>query len=162
MKKLISIINNKIFLWLGYMPIADTAKIVNNIFKEPDCKPSRERGENEPWNDYWQKEYQPHYLVYYMRNLSLYPEVLHSLIYEMAQFDWNRVHKFMEENNWYWNNRKRSPNYQELYMAVISLAHTCIKGDYANTGTNTVSSGGFEVTVDKGKVSIEFDFNLIY
>lgn len=100
------------------------------------------------------------YQAYKIRQLTKHPHLLNAFMVEFGSFDWDSVSKYMEETNWFWNDKGRTPTLDELKDCVITLIPD---GSFDYVG-NALSSGGFKVTLYydgecKPVCKIEFDKN---
>lgn len=151
---------------LGFVPktklIEKTTelKTIRDLFETPNTKNRRPREKNEKWSDYWTNELEPHYLSYYMRKISIHPEIMVSLIKTIIDYDWDDIANFMKETSWYWvDNKEVTPNKYELVMCVISLLESCIK-EYNGNDASKWSSGGFSVSIVNKEIVVGFDKTL--
>lgn len=131
-----------------------------NWFEKPEITPTRERNKGEVWDDYWQEHYEPFYNAWYLRSISLYPEILKSLLFQIATYDWDYIVNYMKKTDWFWDDRKRTPNKEDLILTVISLTHSCIDYDFDGENHGGVETGGFKVLIKNKKVVISFDKSL--
>lgn len=130
-------------------------------FEKPDITPPRNQFEGESWSDYWAEFYEPHYLGWYMRCISKYPNILQSLLHEISVYDWADIATHMAETRWFWSNRDRSPYRDELIETVVSLTYHNICGeDFDGENYGGVQTGGFKVSIKNEEVVIEFEKDL--
>lgn len=101
------------------------------------------RARSEVWSKYWTAEYRANEIAFALRNISRHPELLQCFLVEFAKFDWAKIHKFMKDTNWCYSGHKETPTIEELQYTTITL----IPEDNFNSSENTISSGGFEVTL---------------
>lgn len=172
MMKLIKSKFIQLMFLLGFVPktklIEKTTelKTIRDLFETPNTKNRRPREENEKWSNYWTNELEPHYLSYYMRKISIHPEIMVSLIKTIIEYDWDDIANFMKETSWYWgDNREVTPNKYELVMCVILLLEACINrggdtGKYDGNDAYKWSSGGFSVSIVNKEIVVEFDKTL--
>jgi hypothetical protein len=178
----------KIFKKFGYMPIIEhkqafdaayrnhqkSEEYIADLFNFDRFKPERTYQEfcilsgkekhvtNTFWSEYWNKYYRPKEIATHIHKLALEPLLLREFLYQFAAFDWAGTAKFMKETKWCYQNNKTSPTISELQAAVIVIL------PYDNFGSenNTISSGGFSVTLyydeNKPVCKIEFDKSLAY
>jgi hypothetical protein len=145
--------------------LENTTNEIKRWFDKPNIKPTRKQRKDEIWGDYWDEQYEPYYMAWYIRNISQYPKVLQSLLHAISKFDWDDIVKYMAETNWFWNDRKRSPKKEELVDCVVSLLHSCVHtdfGDFDGKNYRGVESGGFKVSIKNEEVIIDFDKKLHY
>lgn len=164
-----------IFKKLGFVPekpiveelrkvnieLENTTEEIKRWFGKPNIETTRKRRKDEIWGDYWNEQYEPYYIAWYLRTISQYPKVLQSLLHAISNYDWDDIIKYMNDVDWFWNDRKRSPNKEELVDCVVSLLHSCVDSEtFSNfDGKNCggVESGGFKVSIKNEEVIIEFN-----
>ncbi len=100
------------------------------------------------WNEYWSSCYQARYISYYIRKISMNPDLLNALLLSISEFSWDECLKNYNEQNWTWNDRKRTPTKLEMIDCVVDLAYSL------SNETGECSSGGFTVNWDGQKVLI--------
>jgi hypothetical protein len=147
--------------------LENTTEEIKRWFDKPKIEPTRKRYKDEIWGDYWDEQYEPYYIAWYIRTISQHPKILQSLLHAISNYDWDDIVKFMNDVDWRWNDRKRSPNKEEMVDCVISLLHSCVHRDsglsnFDGKNHGGVESGGFKVSIKNEEVIIDFDKKLHY
>ncbi len=100
--------------------------------------------------DYFDDLYDDKYFCSTLFRLSRNPELVVLLFKAILDFDFDSVEKFMRDNNWFWQDRKRSPNKYELIKCVFELSQMFLIDNKIELPTNDenyqeYASGGFYV-----------------
>ena len=140
-----------------------------SLFEKPEINPTesfsdfqkRDLDKNySPWNLYWKKYYEPFYLGYYLRTLSLEPKLIKEFMYKFASFNWLETEKYMKDVNWTWTDNKVSPNVKEMQECVLGLMFSCIES-LKEKNESCVQTGGFEVKINKTEEGFEVTISFI-
>lgn len=175
-----------IFKYFGFVPVQqlreleienESLKVKSKLFERPETKAQYHEFEPDPdskytvFQQYWITYCEPDYNAWYLRKLSLHPELIKPFLLEFTIYDWKDTADFMKEVNWHWSSNKCSPSISDLQSNVLSLLHSCLDDRWSGqrvvgfTDDREVSSGGFTVSIryDNGyKVKIDFDKSLAY
>ena len=116
------------------------------------------------FNLFWRDQLAAKYLVMEIRKACVYPKLLQSFIHTLCSFNFNEVAAYMDTNDWYWSDNKRSPYVLELIDCCFELFSSCINAKNIQSRNNTVCSGGFAVTAyfdEKGIPHTDISFNAL-